>query len=102
MPDRRLVRLGVGLLPTLLLSVAPTLAAPPQSSQSSNINPGDTRSSIAPRLPTPLAGEDTTPRRYLIDARQALALGRTGEAQEALERAETRLLDRPAPPHRTD
>ena len=69
----------------------------PSSAQSSNISPYDTRSTIAPRLPTPAAGEDAAPRRFLIDARRALAAGRTGEAQEALERAETRLLDRSTP-----
>ncbi|GAN75793.1 hypothetical protein [Acidisphaera rubrifaciens] len=69
----------------------------PSSAQSSNISPYDTRSAIAPRLPTPAAGEDGAPRRFLIDARRALAAGRTGEAQEALERAETRLLDRSTP-----
>jgi hypothetical protein len=68
-----------------------------QSGQSSNINRNDTRSVIAPTLPAPQAGEDTSPQRYLLDARRALAAGRTGEAQEALEHAETRLLDRARP-----
>jgi hypothetical protein len=36
-----------------------------------------------------------------VSARSALAAGRTGEAQEALERAETRLLDRSTPAFRT-
>lgn len=74
----------------------------PSSAQSSNISPYDTRAAIAPRLPTPAAGEDAAPRRFLIDARRALAAGRTGEAQEALERAETRLLDRSTPAFVTD
>jgi hypothetical protein len=69
----------------------------PASGHSSNISPDDTRSVIAPRLPDPQAGEDTTPRQFLMDARAALVAGRTGEAQEALERAETRLLDRSTP-----
>jgi len=63
------------------------------STRSSNTTPYDTRSQIAPRLPTPAVGADTRPWRYLENARRALAAGHTGEAQEALERAETRLLN---------
>jgi len=81
---------------------AMALAANPTSNGASNINPGDTGSTIAPQLPTPAAGEDNAPRQYLIAARQALAAGRTGEAQEALERAETRLADRSTPLFRTN
>lgn len=66
----------------------------PYSPRASNITPQDTHSQIAPRLPTPPGGQDATVRRYLLDAQQALHAGRSGEAQEALERAETRLLDR--------
>ena len=55
---------------------------------------------IAPRLPTPPVGEDAPFRAYLSSARQALASGQTGVAQEALERAETRLLDRSVAPSR--
>ena len=77
-------------------------AANPTSNSASNINQGDTGSTIAPQLPTPAAGEDSAPQQYLIAARQALASGRTGEAQEALERAETRLADRSTPLFRTD
>jgi len=77
-----------------LLAVAAALPALAQNSGlASNIAPSDTRSSIAPRLPAPDAGRDAGPRQYLIDARMALREGRTGAAQEALERAETRLLD---------
>ena len=54
---------------------------------------------IAPRLPTPSAvGENATPLALLQAAAQALAAGRTGEAQEAMERAETRALDRSVRP----
>ena len=48
----------------------------------------------------PDVGDDATTRAYLRDARQALATGRTGRAQEAMERAETRLLDRSVEPSR--
>ncbi len=68
-------------------------AGSPRSNRASNIGPSDTRSDIAPRLPDP-ASAGTTPEAYLAAAQRALASGRTGTAQEALERAETRLLTR--------
>ena len=91
-----------GLLTAFLIAASlpagPALAGDaPQSNAASNIGPADTSSAIAPRLPTPPAGDDATIRQYLLDARQALAEGRTGTAQEALERAETRMLDRAVP-----
>jgi hypothetical protein len=69
----------------------------PRSDKSSNISPGDTRSVLAPNLPTPAIGEHATMHDYLVAARSALAAGRTGEAQQALEMAETRALDRSVP-----
>ena len=72
----------------------------PLSDKASNATPGDTRSVIAPRLPTPSAGDDSSPRAFLEAAQRALTLGHTGEAQEALERAESRLLDRSVAPSR--
>ncbi len=54
---------------------------------------------IAPKLPSPaLVGENATPLALLQVAAQALAAGRMGEAQEAMERAETRALDRSVRP----
>jgi hypothetical protein len=53
--------------------------------------PGD----LATSLPAPPATDDI--QTLLLDARQSLQAGRTGEAQEALERAETRALDRSVP-----
>ncbi len=72
----------------------------PLSDKASNATAGDTRSLIAPRLPTPSAGDDSSPGAFLDSAQRALTLGRTGEAQEALERAESRLLDRSVAPSR--
>lgn len=69
----------------------------PMSDQAGNITPQDTTSPIAGRLPDPQVGPDASLRDYLMAARNALAAGRTGEAQEALERAETRALDRSVP-----
>lgn len=69
----------------------------PMGSTASNINPTDTRSEIAPNLPSPAIGENASAPDYLDAARKALAAGRTGEAQQSLEMAQTRLLDRSVP-----
>ena len=66
----------------------------PTSSQASNIVTADTRSDIAPALPMPGIGLNAAPARYLHTAQRDLAQHRTGAAQQALEMAETRLLDR--------
>lgn len=66
----------------------------PLSNRASNIEPSDTRSIIAPTLPPSAAGLNATVREYLAAARSALVAGRTGEAQQSLEMAETRALDR--------
>jgi hypothetical protein len=72
----------------------------PLSSNASNITSADTRSTIAPRLPNPDVGPGAGPKQLLMAARQALAANQTGAAQEALERAETRALDRSVAPSR--
>jgi hypothetical protein len=69
----------------------------PMGTGSSNIDQQDTRSEIAPNLPSPNVGPNASPVDYLRAAQGALAAGRTGEAQEALEQAQTRLLDRSVP-----
>jgi hypothetical protein len=74
-----------------------TGSSEPYSNRASNISPYDTRSTIAPNLPSPPLGPNATPRDYLVAARTALAAGRTGEAQQSLEMAQTRLLDRSVP-----
>ena len=48
-------------------------------------------------MPAPPLGGDAQPIDFLKAAHDALARGRTGEAQEALERAEARALDRAVP-----
>lgn len=72
----------------------------PLSTRASNIGPNESASPIAPRLPTPAVGEDAGVAAYLMDARRSLAAGHTGQAQEAMERAESRLLDRSVDPSR--
>jgi hypothetical protein len=69
----------------------------PMSTHASNISSADARSTVAPTLPSPDVGPGASPVSFLQAARGALAAGRTGEAQEALERAQTRLLDRSVP-----
>jgi WXXGXW repeat (2 copies) len=72
--------------------------AQPLNRAASNIRPSDTRTVIAPALPAPPVPSADPPSAFLIAARRAVVIGRTGEAQEALERAETRLLGRGVPP----
>jgi len=66
----------------------------PLSDKASNIVPADTRSTIAPTLPASAVGENAGPYDYLRAARASLVAGRTGQAQQSLEMAETRALDR--------
>ena len=65
----------------------------PRGNVASNINESDVHSRIAPNLPTPRVGDEASADDYLQNARQALMHGQTGEAQEALERAQTRLME---------
>jgi len=66
----------------------------PASSNASNIDSGDAHSAIAPHLPSPEQGQNASPEAYLRDAQHALTRHQTGLAQQSLEMAETRLLDR--------
>lgn len=68
----------------------------PRSDRASNIGPG-TAQTVAPSLPMPAVGEAAEAREYLVAAREALATGRTGLAQQSLEMAETRLASRVEP-----
>ena len=70
----------------------------PRSTHASNILPADTRSTIAPELPTPDVGDNADARDYLRAARDALNAGHTGQAQQSLEMAETRMLTREVSP----
>ncbi len=66
----------------------------PLSGNASNINGADTKQAIAPTLPDVGLGDDAKPSDYLRAARAALLAKHTGQAQQALEMAETRALDR--------
>jgi hypothetical protein len=67
----------------------------PRSDKAGNLDAATTHSELAPNLPAP-AGADTV-HDLLLVARQDLLANQTGAAQEALERAETRALDRSIP-----
>ena len=69
----------------------------PASVNASNIDPATTRSPIAPHLPQPPAGLNAGWRNYLTGAQRAIGMHQTGMAQQSLEMAETRLLDRSTP-----
>ena len=68
----------------------------PRSDRASNIGAGTMRE-VAPSLPQPAIGDAASVPDYVNAAREALAGGRTGLAQQSLEMAETRLLDRVVP-----
>lgn len=74
----------------------------PMGNNASNINPNDTNSVIAPNLPSPPLGSNAPATDYLRAAQNSLAAGRTGEAQQSLEMAQTRLLDRSVPQGQTN
>lgn len=69
----------------------------PFSSRASNIQGSGAHAEIAPRLPSPDVGGDDA-HAFLVAANQALIRNQTGAAQEALERAETRILTRSTDP----
>ena len=81
---------------------APAMKPHPVRVHASNIGQGDTSSTIAPALPVPPLGPNATPQQFLQQAQMALQHHRSGEAQEALERAETRMLDRSTMPSDAD
>ena len=66
----------------------------PISSQSSHTPGSAPGSAIAPRLPEPAGGDGGSPEQFLHEADRALMMHKTGLAQQALEMAETRMLDR--------
>ena len=69
----------------------------PASMKASNNDQADTHSAIAPHLPEPAGGKNAGWRNYLRDAERAIDMHKTGLAQQSLEMAETRLLDRSSP-----
>ncbi|PPQ28815.1 hypothetical protein [Rhodopila globiformis] len=87
-----------------LILLAPLLLAVPavaQQAAPADQSPNDQRY-VRSALPGPSLPENSPPSAYLRAAQGALAAGRAGEAQQALEQAQTRLLDRSVPLGQTD
>ena len=78
-----------------LILIAPLLLAVPAAAQS--VTPDDQARVIRSALPPPDVPENSPASAFLRAAQGALATGRLREAQEALEQAQTRLLDRSVP-----
>lgn len=74
----------------------------PLSTAPSNVTTTDTRTVWSPQLPAPPVAEDAPPAAFVKAAQGAIASGRLGEAQEAIERAESRALDRSVKPSAAD
>ena len=74
----------------------------PLSNKASNITPQDTHSRIAPTLPDGNAPDNAGGTELLRAARTALSNGRTGQAQQSLEMAETQALHRSVPQGQTN
>ena len=70
----------------------------PMSTVPTNTNPANTHTEWSPSLPTPPVDPNSAPIAFIRAAQSAIAAGRTGEAQEAIERAESRALDRSTRP----
>jgi hypothetical protein len=90
----RTFRQGTEAMRTLIL-FAPLLLTVPAEAQP--IMPDEQPRIVIAALPAPSVPENSPPSAYLQAAQAALAAGRIGQAQEALEMAQTRLLDRSVP-----
>ncbi|WP_297488820.1 hypothetical protein [Acidocella sp.] len=90
---------GNGALPGNAVGTRSSL---PRAAAASNINPSDTRSTIAPTPPEPAVGPNASVSALLAAANQAIASGQTGTADEAMEQAETQILQRSVPQTQTD
>ena len=78
-----------------MLAVLGVLLAGPALAQTAPPSPSPPP--LAP-LPAPALDENAPPKAFIDAALHAVAAGRIGEAQEAIERAESRALDRDVKP----
>ena len=81
-PFRPAMVLAALSAPVLAQTLPPTAEPPPK---------------LATELPSPPLGDDASPADFLRAAERALVAGRTGESQQSMEMAQTRLLDRSVP-----
>lgn len=72
-------------------------AALPTDDRAGGLTSQYARPTYDPGLPPPVGTPGDRPSDYLRRAQDALAAGRAGEAQQSLEMAQTRLLDRSVP-----
>jgi hypothetical protein len=113
MPSLRPILIAASLVAALVVAASPlpaaaqTAATPPPgdlggkqpvSNAATNTDQGNARTTWSPSLPAPAVGDEAPPTAFLDAARRAIAANRSGEAQEALERAESRALDRAVRP----
>jgi hypothetical protein len=95
-------RLIFTVFATASIAAAAAQAQQPASTRASNTGADTGAPQSAPRLPVAPLDDNSTAEQWLVAARSAIALGQTGKAQEAMERAQTRLLDRSVPLFRTN
>ena len=74
----------------------------PKSPNASNIEPGDTKTTVAPSSPAPSLPAGANVQQLLSYGAGAIKTGNTGTAEEALEQAESALLDRSVVPSQTN
>jgi hypothetical protein len=79
-----------------------TRSSLPLSPNASNITSSDTNSTIAPTSPEPNVVPGAGVSALLTAANQSIASGQTGTADEALEQAETQILQRSVPQTQVD
>jgi hypothetical protein len=88
-------------VPPLPDQPAPSLPGrQPTSTAPTNTGAGDTHTLWSPQLPPPPVDDNASPAAFVRAAEAAIAADRLGEAQEAIERAESRALDRSVRPSR--
>lgn len=88
----------LAVAPIFAQTVADTSGKQPTSTVPANVGPADTHTLWSPQLPTPFVDPNASPAAFMKAAEAAIAAGHLGEAQEAIERAESRALDRAVRP----
>lgn len=89
---RTMLLASASLLLVAGTALAQNSTGSPMSNSATHTSAANTKGAIAPRLP--ISADDASINQFLTHAQTAVRRGRTGEAQEALERAETRVLTR--------
>jgi hypothetical protein len=81
----------------LLVAMLTAAIAQPAPNANLNLVRDDSQGTAIPPLPSPSGGDEQRASDYLKAAQGALAAGRNDEARQALEMAQTRMLDRSVP-----